>query len=157
MTRSAQRQRCADRASCRTGPAAQHVSARPESWPEETHGKNVAGRLLGFLVEDVDAEFDRLSSAGLEVVMPLVTEPWGQRRFQVTGPDGLLVEVLQRLAPIRKGWPTTCDRSGIEKQTPSAPDRLGRMDVKLHTAFWRSTITTRRSRSIAGWPSEVTT
>ncbi|MFI7604301.1 anthrone oxygenase family protein [Micromonospora sp. NPDC049366] len=24
-----------------------------------------------------------------------MTEPWGQRRFQVAGPDGLLVEVLQ--------------------------------------------------------------
>lgn len=31
--------------------------------------------------------------------MPLVTEPWGQRRFQVLGPDGLRVEVLQSVAP----------------------------------------------------------
>jgi uncharacterized glyoxalase superfamily protein PhnB len=70
-----------------------------ESWPQATRGKNVVGTLLAFLVADVDAEYARLSAAGLEVVMPLVTEPWGQRRFQVAGPDGLLVEVLQAVAP----------------------------------------------------------
>jgi uncharacterized glyoxalase superfamily protein PhnB len=69
------------------------------SWPEATRGANVVGTLLAFLVADVDAEHARLSGAGLEVVMPLVTEPWGQRRFQLAGPDGLLVEVLQTVAP----------------------------------------------------------
>jgi catechol 2,3-dioxygenase-like lactoylglutathione lyase family enzyme len=70
-----------------------------ESWPAATRGKNVIGTLLAFLVTDVDAEFGRLEAAGLEVVKPLVTESWGQRRFQVAGPDGLLVEVLQLVAP----------------------------------------------------------
>ncbi|MEU4399722.1 VOC family protein [Micromonospora orduensis] len=70
-----------------------------ESWPAATRGRAVAGTLLAFLAVDVDAEFERLRSAGLEVVLPLVTEPWGQRRFQVAGPDGLLVEVLQMVAP----------------------------------------------------------
>ncbi|BCJ47343.1 hypothetical protein GCM10010168_70670 [Actinoplanes ianthinogenes] len=69
------------------------------SWPAATRGKNVVGTLLAFLVADVDAEYARLSATGLDVVMPLVTEPWGQRRFQVAGPDGLLVEVLQTVAP----------------------------------------------------------
>jgi uncharacterized glyoxalase superfamily protein PhnB len=69
------------------------------SWPEATRGTAAAGTLLAFLVADVDAEFARLNAAGLETVMPLVTEPWGQRRFQVAGPDGLLVEVLQAVAP----------------------------------------------------------
>lgn len=70
-----------------------------ESWPDATRGKNVVGTLLALLVSDVDAEHERLSTAGLEVVLPPVTEPWGQRRFQVAGPDGLLVEVLQTVAP----------------------------------------------------------
>lgn len=70
-----------------------------ESWPAASRGKTVVGTLLAFLVLDVDAEFERLSTAGVEVVLPLVTEPWGQRRFQVAGPDGLLVEVLQRVPP----------------------------------------------------------
>jgi uncharacterized glyoxalase superfamily protein PhnB len=70
-----------------------------DSWPEATRGKAVVGTLLAFLVADVDAEFEALRSVGLPVVMPLTTEPWGQRRFQVAGPDGLLVEVLQMVAP----------------------------------------------------------
>jgi uncharacterized glyoxalase superfamily protein PhnB len=70
-----------------------------ESWPQATRGKNVVGTLLAFLVADVGAECARLSAAGIEVVMPLLTEPRGQRRFQVARPDGLLVVVLQTVAP----------------------------------------------------------
>lgn len=55
--------------------------------------------LIAFLVPDVDAEERRLREAGVEVIMPLVSEPWGQRRFQVSGPEGLYVEVLQRVDP----------------------------------------------------------
>lgn len=58
-------------------------------------GQRVDGTLLAFLVDDVDAEQRRLREAGLDIVLPLVTEPWGQRRFQVMGPDELVVEVLQ--------------------------------------------------------------
>lgn len=75
------------------------VQREHPSWPAATRGRNVVGTLLAFLVADVDAEFARLSAAGLPVVMPLVTEPWGQRRCQLAGPDGLLVEVLQTVAP----------------------------------------------------------
>lgn len=69
------------------------------SWPEATRGKAVLGTLLAFVVEDVDAEHARLTREGVEIVLPLVTEPWGQRRFQLAGPDGLLVEVLQVVTP----------------------------------------------------------
>ncbi|MGH4025698.1 MAG: VOC family protein [Pseudonocardiaceae bacterium] len=54
------------------------------SSPDVLRGKQVAGTLLAFLVDDVDAEHLRLREAGLRIVLPLVTEPWGQRRFQVT-------------------------------------------------------------------------
>ncbi|MFI5936510.1 VOC family protein [Actinoplanes sp. NPDC051494] len=70
-----------------------------ESWPAATRGKDVVGTLVAFVVDDVDAEHERLTAAGLDVVLPLVTEPWGQRRFQVAAPDGLLVEVLQMVTP----------------------------------------------------------
>ena len=62
-------------------------------------GASVAGTLVAFLVQDVDAEEKRLREAGLEFVLPLVSEPWGQRRFQVAGPEGLFVEILQLVAP----------------------------------------------------------
>jgi uncharacterized glyoxalase superfamily protein PhnB len=70
-----------------------------ESWNSASRGKTIVGAFLAFLVEDVDAEHERLTAAGLDVVLPLVSEPWGQRRFQVAGPDGLVVEVLSRVAP----------------------------------------------------------
>ena len=69
------------------------------SWPVEMRSRPVSGAMLAFLVEDVDAEEARLRAAGVESVMDLVTEPWGQRRFRVAGPDGVVVEVLQRVAP----------------------------------------------------------
>jgi catechol 2,3-dioxygenase-like lactoylglutathione lyase family enzyme len=70
-----------------------------ESMPEVLRGKKVAGALLALMVDDVDDEEKRLRRAGLEPVLPLVTEPWGQRRFQVTSPDGLVVELLQLVEP----------------------------------------------------------
>lgn len=70
-----------------------------ESLSDALRAKQVSGTLLAFLVDDVDAEERRLREAGLDVVLPLNTEPWGQRRFQVNGPDGLVVEVLQMVPP----------------------------------------------------------
>jgi catechol 2,3-dioxygenase-like lactoylglutathione lyase family enzyme len=69
------------------------------SSPDVLRGKRVAGTLLAFLVDDVDAEERRLREAGLDFVLSIATEGWGQRRFQVTGPDGLVVEVLQMVPP----------------------------------------------------------
>lgn len=69
-----------------------------DTWPAD-QGKEFGGALVGLLVEDVDAEEKRLREEGVEVVLPLVTEPWGQRRFQVRGPDRVLVELLQLVEP----------------------------------------------------------
>ncbi len=52
------------------------------------------GGFLALLVDDVDAEERRLRASGQRMVLPVTTEPWGQRRFQVQGPDSLVVEVL---------------------------------------------------------------
>jgi len=82
-----------------------------ESWPAVTRGKSVVGTLLAFVVADVDAELDRLQNKKPDVVLPLVTEPWGQRRFQIAGPDGLLIEVLQ-LVPADPQWLADHDMGG---------------------------------------------
>ncbi|MDT0327572.1 VOC family protein [Nocardiopsis lambiniae] len=75
------------------------VSRDHGSSPEGLRGRTVAGTLLAFLVPDVEAEEKRLRDAGLEIVLPLVREPWGQYRFQIAGPQGLFVEILQRVRP----------------------------------------------------------
>ncbi|MBN1454596.1 MAG: VOC family protein [Anaerolineales bacterium] len=46
-----------------------------------------------FETDDLDAVFARATEAGIEVIQPPHTQPWGQRVFHVYDPDGHLVEV----------------------------------------------------------------
>ena len=68
-----------------------------ETWIEPAAG--VRGTMLAFVVLDVDKQHDRLVSGGVSILKPLVTEPWGQRRLQVAGPDGLVIELVQPVEP----------------------------------------------------------
>ena len=43
---------------------------------------------LEFAVDDVDAEYERLLSAGVSVERPPVTYPWGYRAIGFRDPDG---------------------------------------------------------------------
>lgn len=70
-----------------------------ESVPPQHRDQRPAGVGVAFLCEDVDAEEARLRTAGLDFVLDLRTEPWGQRRFQVAAPDGVVVEILQLVEP----------------------------------------------------------
>jgi catechol 2,3-dioxygenase-like lactoylglutathione lyase family enzyme len=58
-----------------------------------------AGLLVNFEVEDVDEEYGRLVNAGVEILVPLRDEPFGQRHFIVRGPDGVLVDVIRPIPP----------------------------------------------------------
>ena len=59
----------------------------------------VAGRVDGLLVvfevQDVDAEWERLTRAGVDIATPIETEEWGERYFQVTDPCGVVVQLVQ--------------------------------------------------------------
>ncbi|WP_344530769.1 VOC family protein [Streptomyces albiaxialis] len=58
------------------------------------------GLLLNFEVEDVDAEWQRLVvREGLEPVLGLRSEEFGQRHFIVADPDGVLIDVITPIAP----------------------------------------------------------
>ncbi len=46
------------------------------------------------LVDDVDAAYDDARARGYEIVHPLITEPWGVRRFFVRAPDGNVLNVV---------------------------------------------------------------
>lgn len=52
---------------------------------------------IKFMVDDVDAEFTRLQTAGLHIFEPLMNHPWGERAFGVYSPDGLKVFVFSKL------------------------------------------------------------
>lgn len=73
------------------------VRSDHETWPAPVPG--VVGAMLALVVTDVDAEHERLVAGGATVLKPLVTEPWGQRRVQVAGPGGLIVELVQPVDP----------------------------------------------------------
>jgi catechol 2,3-dioxygenase-like lactoylglutathione lyase family enzyme len=45
-------------------------------------------------VEDVDAVHAKAVALGLPIVYPLTDEPWGVRRFFVTDPNGVIINVL---------------------------------------------------------------
>jgi lactoylglutathione lyase len=55
-----------------------------------------AGEVL-FLVEDVDAEAERLRAAGVEILTGPVDRPWGHRTVHLLDPDGHVVELAQEI------------------------------------------------------------
>lgn len=53
--------------------------------------------IVEYLVEDVDAAYERL--AGEEVVQPPTTMPWGNRSLLLRDPDGTLVNLFTPVTP----------------------------------------------------------
>jgi lactoylglutathione lyase len=56
-----------------------------------------SGAELLFLVEDVDAEADRLRSAGVRILSGPLDRPWGHRTVHVEDPDGHVVELAREI------------------------------------------------------------
>jgi catechol 2,3-dioxygenase-like lactoylglutathione lyase family enzyme len=63
--------------------------------PQALRGHTADGLLVVFVVDDVDAECARLESEGVAMTTPLETEPWGERYFQVTDPNGVVIQFVQ--------------------------------------------------------------
>jgi catechol 2,3-dioxygenase-like lactoylglutathione lyase family enzyme len=49
---------------------------------------------LSIEVADVDAVHAKALALGLQIVYPLTDEPWGVRRFFVTDPNGVVINVV---------------------------------------------------------------
>jgi predicted enzyme related to lactoylglutathione lyase len=62
------------------------LSGRPSSSPQEPN--------LTIEVQDADAVHARAVAEGAPIVYPLTTEPWGVRRFYVSDPDGVIINVM---------------------------------------------------------------
>lgn len=67
--------------------------------PEAARGSRAAGVLLNFEVEDASAEYQRVLDQGLDVQLALRDEAFGQRHFIVKDPNGVLIDVIQPIAP----------------------------------------------------------
>ena len=66
--------------------------------PETGRGM-ASGLLLNFEVEDVDAVHARLATAGLPMLLALRDEPFGQRHFITSDPNGVLIDVITPIPP----------------------------------------------------------
>ncbi len=62
--------------------------------PAALAGRRADGLLVVLVVDDVDAEYERLIGEGVEITTPIETEPWGERYFQVTDPSGVVLQLV---------------------------------------------------------------
>ncbi|HYH12791.1 MAG TPA: VOC family protein [Thermomicrobiales bacterium] len=74
------------------------IDASHDSIPEQGRGA-ISRLLLNIEVGDATAEAERLRDAGVDVVQELRDEPFGQRHLIVAAPDGVLVDVIEEIAP----------------------------------------------------------
>ena len=69
-----------------------------ETVPEAARGR-VSGLVLNFEVDDVDAEYARAKSNALPILLELKDEPFGQRHFITTDPNGVLIDIIKPIPP----------------------------------------------------------
>ena len=73
--------------------------AREPGTGPHVHGR-VGWQHLAFTVDSgIAGEEDRLRAAGVDITMPLREEPWGERLFQITDPNGVVVQFVEWAAP----------------------------------------------------------
>lgn len=63
--------------------------------PDSMRGHDADGVLVAFVVDAIDDEYERMVQAGVPVTTPIQTEPWGERFFQVTDPNGVVLQLVQ--------------------------------------------------------------
>jgi uncharacterized glyoxalase superfamily protein PhnB len=71
------------------------LQAGIEVLPENLRQQRASGVIVAFTVENLEAEEKRLRDEGVEITLPLREEPWGERLFMVTDPNGVCVELVE--------------------------------------------------------------
>ncbi|MFI9345248.1 VOC family protein [Streptomyces sp. NPDC052773] len=68
--------------------------------PPEQRDRHADGLIVAFtLAAGLDDEEKRLRDAGVEITLPLREEPWGERLFQITDPNGVIVQFVEWATP----------------------------------------------------------
>jgi catechol 2,3-dioxygenase-like lactoylglutathione lyase family enzyme len=62
------------------------------------------GAFLTLDVKEAKILYEVMQQAGIEVTYKLTDEPWGQRRFAVTDPSGIWIDVVQQIQPAQGWW-----------------------------------------------------
>ncbi len=73
------------------------------SRPPGPEAFNGLGMILTLQVDDAPAAFARLQDAA-PIVHPLTDEVWGQRRFMLRDPAGVLIDVVEQIEPAPGFW-----------------------------------------------------
>ena len=68
---------------------------RHETIPEGYREPFQGGLIINLEVEEVDSIFERFRDAGLPVHLDLRSEPFGQRHFITSDPNGVLIDVIK--------------------------------------------------------------
>lgn len=58
-------------------------------------GHQADGLLVAFVVDDIDTEYAQLQAERVTITTPIETEPWEERFFQVTDPNGVVIQLVQ--------------------------------------------------------------
>ncbi|MZD08589.1 glyoxalase [Streptomyces sp. SID5785] len=66
-----------------------------EVLPADQRDQHASGLILAFTTTDIAQEEKRLRTENVEITMPLRTEQWGERLFQVTDPNGVIVQFVE--------------------------------------------------------------
>jgi lactoylglutathione lyase len=78
-----------------------HVVAGPHYFtPNIQQFPRGTGVEVSIQVADVDAEYIRAKTAGLNIVKPMQDRPWGARDFRVADPDGYFLRIT---SPLKSG------------------------------------------------------
>ncbi|MBT2478576.1 VOC family protein [Streptomyces sp. ISL-94] len=70
-----------------------------EVLPPEQRDQQATGLIFALTVTGIEAEERRLREAGAPITMPLREEPWGERLFQLTDPNGIVVQLVEWATP----------------------------------------------------------
>ncbi|NAZ84296.1 glyoxalase [Kineococcus sp. R8] len=68
--------------------------------PPDQRDEHARGQILAFTVDDLEGELARLQSEGVQITMPLTSDEWGERSFQVRDPNGVIVQLVDWNAPV---------------------------------------------------------
>lgn len=75
-----------------------HPSTPPS--PKAIKGE---GMFVTIDVADASLTYKSLQQANASFSYPLTDEPWGQRRFALTDPNGIWIDVVEQIQP-KEGW-----------------------------------------------------
>ncbi len=68
--------------------------------PAHLRGHRADGILIVFVVDNIEQEYTRLQAEGVTITTPLETEPWGEKFFQVTDPNGVIIQLVQWITEV---------------------------------------------------------